>query len=95
MKAEEARKIYEQAQKENANRWYEEFQKKLFNAIRKQSESRCDELIIGSHDDLNVDGFISCSPLRNRLKEELEKLGYKVSYNDHREGDYITISWKV
>lgn len=97
MKAEELRKITQQAELESADKFWEEFKDRLFEGLKKQGKCEQYSLTINYSDELGKTkqgaDWISYKPLRNKVKQELESLGYKFSYIDDRQGDYISISW--
>jgi hypothetical protein len=98
MKAEEMRKITEQAELKCANEFWEEFKDKLFKGLKRQAESRSFSITIGYMDELakTREGadWISYKPLRDKVKQELESLGYKFSYDNDRNGNSVNISWQ-
>ncbi|GED73025.1 hypothetical protein BRE01_67270 [Brevibacillus reuszeri] len=94
MRANVAKEITQNAETDNAIKWYEGFKEILFEAIKNQAESRSYSLTIGENNaKLNQYEFISYGVLRDKLQIELEGLGYGFEYINHREGSYITISW--
>lgn len=97
MRAEEMRKITDQAQLENANKFWCEFKDILFDGLKRQAECRCDGLTLGERDELSKTkqgaSWISYKPLRDKVKKELEELGYKFSFSDAQQGATVSITW--
>jgi hypothetical protein len=97
MKAEELRKITEQSELECADEFWEEYKEKLFSKLMLQAKGRQYSITIGYPDELaktkQGGAWIDYKPLREKVKNELEILGYTFKYADDRQGDFITISW--
>ena len=98
MRAEEMRKITEQCENELANNFWEEFKDKLFEGIKKQAECRCYGLILDNKSELskikNGGSWFSYKPLRDKVQNELESLGYEFSYIDsQQQGEQVSILW--
>lgn len=92
--ANKAKEIYVKSEYDNAEKWWEEYKKKLNNTIVSCAESRNTTLTISDNDTkLNDYCWISYKPLREKLKLELEKLGYIVSYHNGFEGEWVVIDW--
>ena len=97
MKAEEMRKITEQAKVDSANKFWEECKDNLFKGLKRMAECRRDSVVIGYADELGKTkqgcSWVKCKYLREKVKQELESLGYKFSYSDTQQGEFVTISW--
>jgi len=96
MQASEARYITEQTEVRKAKEWWNKFSIELFEAIKRQAECRCYEIMIGEQDDLNSMPWIDCSYLRERVRVELEQLGYLFTYINEGGSSYpcVQIGWK-
>jgi hypothetical protein len=97
MRAEEMRKITEQATLEALKIFWEEFKNILFEGMKRQAECRCDSITIKYGDKLSETkqgcSWINYKPFRDGVQQELESLGYKFSYNDAKQGEFVTIAW--
>lgn len=97
MKAEEMRKVTEQAEFDCASKFWEEFKGGLFEGLKNRAKSRSFDITIRYLDELSKTkegaNWISYKPLREKVKQELESLGYKFSYTNDIEDEYVTISW--
>lgn len=97
MKAEEMRKITKQAEAEGAIDFWEEFKEILFEGMKRQAQCRCTSITIKYNDKLSETKqgcyWINVKYLREKVKRELEELGYKFSYSDAQQGESVTISW--
>jgi hypothetical protein len=95
MRAEEMKKITEQAKLETANKFWDEFKEILFDKIQQQARFRQESITIEYSSYLakieQGDSWTNCKYLRDKAQQELEELGYEFYYND-RDG-YVTISW--
>ncbi|RXZ78102.1 hypothetical protein EBB07_29040 [Paenibacillaceae bacterium] len=93
MNASEAHAISEKTEKENAERWFEEFKAELFYSIRQQAESASYTLKIATNSRLNRIPWISFAPLQEKAKTELIKLSYTVEQSSDDQQDYFIIKW--
>lgn len=97
MKAEEMRKITEESEIKGANEFWEEFKETLFEGLKRQAQCRCNSITIKYNDKLSETKqgcyWINVKYLRDKVKTELESLGYKFSYSDAQQGEFVNISW--
>jgi hypothetical protein len=96
--AQEMRNITKQAEMEGSTLFWNEFKDRLFTALKRQAECRCYSLTIGILDEIGKTkqggSWIGYKPLRDKVQNEIENLGYSFNYNSDREDENVTISWE-
>jgi hypothetical protein len=94
MDAQQARLLFEQSEKENADKWYEGFKHDLFATIERQARSRSTALTLGVHHELNkAIGWVTYMPLAKKVKDELSQMGYTVKIETGDNDGYVHIAW--
>jgi hypothetical protein len=96
MKADELRKISEETKENFANKWWEEISPTLFRAmfeVASSNPSTSNSLQIGVYSGLNKENWVYKIDLVKKAKEELKKLGFKVTYSSDYHDCTFIIEW--
>jgi len=92
--ATEAKTLTDEQKENDVKEWYKQFSIKLEESIMKQIDCSCYGLIIHEHDNLNEFGWIINKSLRDKVKQELELLGYKFYHIDEQQATSVEINWE-